>query len=104
MVIIKDKDMTIISKHFNAVNYGSVTLTIQNGILIRVEHQEAELTEAGLNKRGRKGGLHVEWNSEGEKEVGQGKLIYGLNEEVKIGVKQLVIKNDGGRKGRDGLG
>lgn len=52
MGILKEEDILLIKKHADIVNYGSVTLDFQNGVLLKVEHQAAELTRAGSLKRG----------------------------------------------------
>lgn len=52
MAILKDEDIIVIKKHASHVNYGKVTLDFKNGVLTRIEHQDAELTRAGLTKRG----------------------------------------------------
>lgn len=53
MAILKEEDFILIKKHAANVNYGKVILDFQNGALIKVEHQDAELTRAGLVKRGK---------------------------------------------------
>ena len=52
MAILKEEDIIVIKKHAANVNYGKVILDFRNGVLIKVEHQDAELTRAGLTKRG----------------------------------------------------
>jgi len=54
MAILKEEDIIIIKKHTANVNYGKIILDFQNGVLIKVEHQDAELTRAGLVKRGKR--------------------------------------------------
>lgn len=51
MGILKEEDLILIKKHADIVNYGKVTLDFQNGVLLRVEHQDLELTRAGSLKR-----------------------------------------------------
>jgi len=53
MAILKDEDILIIKKHATTVNYGKVTLEFRDATLVKVEHQDAELTRAGLIKRGK---------------------------------------------------
>lgn len=53
MAILNTEDIIIIKKHATNVNYGKIILDFQNGVLIKVEHQDAELTRAGLTKRGK---------------------------------------------------
>ncbi len=53
MAILREEDFIIIKKHTANVNYGKVILDFQNGVLIKIEHQDAELTRVGLVKRGK---------------------------------------------------
>ena len=54
MALLKEEDIILIKKHAINVNYGKVILDFKNGILIKIEHQDAELTRAGLVKRGKR--------------------------------------------------
>lgn len=54
MAVLKDADVLLIRKHAAHVYYGEVILEIQNGTLTKIKHQEAELTPAGLSKRGKR--------------------------------------------------
>jgi len=56
MALLKEEDILLIKKHTANVNYGKVILDFQDGILIKIEHQDAELTRAGLTKRGKRVG------------------------------------------------
>ena len=52
MADLKNEDIIMIKKHAASVNYGKLILDFRKGELIKIEHQEAELTRAGLVNRG----------------------------------------------------
>jgi len=53
MATLAKEDILMITKHASHVNYGKVILDFKDGVLTKIEHQDAELTRSGLIKRGK---------------------------------------------------